>query len=47
MVVHPTLPCNLAEATFMVPQKEHMTDVELLTFQICQIAKMPEDLAQA
>ena len=45
--VHPTLPCDLAEATFMVPQKEHLTDVELLTSRIRQIAKMPEDLARA
>jgi len=45
--VHPTLPCDLAEATFMVPQKENLSDVELLTARIRQIAKMPEDLARA
>lgn len=46
--VHPLLPCDLAEATFMVPRfKEHMTDVDLLIARTRQIAKMPEDLARA
>ena len=46
--IHPVLPCDLAEATFMVPQfKERMTDEELLIAHIRQIAKMPEDLARA
>ena len=46
--VHPLLPCDLAEATFMVPRlKESMTDTGLLIARIRQIAKMPEDLARA
>lgn len=46
--VHPVLPCDLAEATFMVPRfKERMTDEELLIAWTRQIAKMPEDLARA
>ena len=46
--VHPLLPCDLAEATFMVPRlKESMTDVDLLIARIRQVAKMPEDLARA
>ena len=46
--VHPLLPCDLAEVTFMVPRfKEHMTDVELIMARTRQLAKMPEDLARA
>jgi hypothetical protein len=45
---HPLLPCDLAEATFMVPQlAREMTDVELLIARIRQIAKMPEDQNRA
>ena len=46
--VHPLLPCDLAEATFMIPQLEkRVTDVDLLIARIRQIAKMPNDLARA
>ena len=46
--VHPMLPCDLAEITFMAPQfKDPMTDEELLAARIRQIAKMPEDVARA
>jgi hypothetical protein len=46
--VHPLLPCDLAEATFMVPKfKDRMTDIDLLIARIRQIAKMPDDLARA
>ena len=46
--VHPLLPCDLAEVTFMVPRmKEGMTDEDLIIARTRQIAKMPEDLARA
>ena len=46
--VHPLLPCDLAEATFMIPQlKGPLTDVDLLIARTRQIAKMPEDLNRA
>ena len=45
--VHPVLPCDLAETTFMVPRKEHLTDTELLIARTRQIAKMPDDLTRA
>ena len=46
--VHPILPCNLAEVTFMIPQpKERLTDTELLIAWTCQITKMPDDLNRA
>ena len=46
--VHPVLPCDLAEVTFMVPHfQEPMTDEELLAARIRQIIKMPEDVARA
>lgn len=46
--VAPLLPCDLAEATFMVPRfKENMSDTDLLIARIRQIAKMPEDTARA
>ena len=46
--VHPLLPCDLAEVTFMVPRlKERMSDVDLLIARTRQIAKMPEDLVRA
>ena len=45
---HPLLPCDLAEATFMVPRmKVPMTDTELMIARIRQIAKMPDDVARA
>lgn len=46
--VHPLLPCDLAEATFMVPRfKDQMTDAELIAARIRQLAKMPEDVTRA
>ena len=46
--VHPVLPCDLAEVTFLAPQfKTLMTDEELLAARIRQIAKMPEDVLRA
>jgi len=46
--VHPLLPCDLAEATFMIPRlKEGLSDVDLIIARTRQIAKMPEDLARA
>lgn len=46
--IHPILPCDLAEVTFMIPQpKERLTDTELLIAQTHQIAKMPDDLNRA
>ena len=46
--VHPLLPCDLAEATFMVPRfSGQMNDVDLIAARTRQIAKMPEDLARA
>ena len=46
--VHPLLPCDLAEATFMVPRlRDQMSDVDLIAVRTRQLAKMPEDLARA
>ena len=46
--VHPFLPCDLADATFMVTEfKKGMTDAELLAARIRQILKMPEDVQKA
>ena len=46
--VHPLLPCDLAETTFMIPQLDSpITDTELLAARIRQIAKMPEDVTRA
>lgn len=45
---HPTLPCDLAEATFLSPTFTKGMDTEdLLAARIRQLAKMPEDLARA
>ena len=46
--VHPFLPCDLADATFMVTEfHPGMTDAELLAARIRQILRMPEDLEKA
>ena len=46
--VHPLLPCDLAEVTFMIPRiQERLSDLDLLIVRIRQIAKMPEDQARA
>lgn len=46
--VHPFLPCDLADATFMVTEfKPGMTDEELLTARTRQILRMPEDVKKA
>ena len=46
--VHPFLPCDLADATFMVTEfKPGMTDDELLMARTRQILRMPEDVAKA
>jgi transposase InsO family protein len=46
--VHPLLPCDLAEATFMIPRlKDNLSDLDLLIARTRQIAKMPEDVARA
>ena len=46
--VHPYLPCDLAEATFLSPKfRPEMSPAELLASRIRQLAKMPDDLARA
>ena len=46
--VHPFLPCDLAEATFLYPKYcQDMSTVDLLAARIRQLAKMPQDLARA
>ena len=46
--VHPLLPCDLAEATFMVQEfTPGMNDVDLLTARIRQLLKLPEDVRHA
>ena len=48
--VYPLMPCDLAEATFLIPRldpKKDMADEDLLIARIRQIAKMPDDLARA
>jgi transposase InsO family protein len=46
--VHPVLPFDLAESTFMVDGfRSGMTSVELLTLRIRQLERRPEDLEQA
>lgn len=46
--VHPFLPCDLADATFMVTEfKPGMTDEELLAARTRQILRMPQDVAKA
>ena len=46
--VHPFLPCDLADATFMVSEfKPGMTDAELLAARTRQILRMPQDVDKA
>ena len=46
--VHPFLPCDLADATFMVTEfKPGMTDEELLIARTRQILRMPQDVEKA
>ena len=46
--VHPFLPCDLADATFMVTEfKPGMTDAELLAARTRQILRMPQDVEKA
>ena len=46
--VHPMMPCDLADATFMVSEfKPGMTDVELLAARIQQLLRMPQDVDRA
>lgn len=46
--VHPFLPCDLADATFMVTDfKPGMTDEELLAARIRQVLRMPQDVERA
>src|SRR6202000_1738464 len=46
--VHPFLPCDLADATFMVTEfKPRMTDEELLIARTRQILRMPQDVEKA
>jgi len=46
--VHPFLPCDLAEATFLYPKYHpEMHTVDLLAARIRQLAKMPSDLTRA
>ena len=45
---HPMLPCDLAEATFMVKDfTPGMDDVDLLAARIRQLMKLPEDVKRA
>ena len=46
--VHPMMPCDLADATFMVSEfKPGMTDVELLAARTQQLLRMPQDVDRA
>jgi len=46
--VHPFLPCDLAEATFLCPRfQPGMSTTDLLAARTRQLAKMPTDLARA
>jgi len=46
--VHPVLPFDLVQATFMVEGfRSNMTSEELLALRIRQLEKHPEDLARA
>ena len=46
--VHPTMPCDLADATFMVSEfKPGMTDIELLAARTRQLLRMPQDVEKA
>ena len=48
MGVHPFLPCNLAEATFLCPKfQPGMSTTDLLAARTRQLAKMPSDLVRA
>ena len=46
--VHPLMPCDLADATFMVTEfKPGMTDAELIAARTRQLLRMPEDVEKA
>ena len=46
--VHPMMPCDLTDATFMVSEfKPGMTDAELLAARTQQLLRMPQDVARA
>lgn len=46
--VHPFLPCDLADATFMISEfRPGMTDQDLLSARIRQILRMPQDVERA
>ena len=46
--VHPMMPCDLADATFMVSGfKPGMTDEELITARTRQLLRMPQDIEKA
>ena len=46
--VHPFLPCDLTDATFMVTEfKPTMTDEELLAARTRQLLRLPQDVAKA
>ena len=46
--VHPMLPCDLTEATFLSPHfSKKMNTEDLLAARVKQLAKMPQDLARA
>jgi len=46
--IHPFLPCDLTDATFMVTEfKPGMTDEELLMARIRQLIRLPEDIEKA
>ena len=46
--LHPTMPCDLADATFMVSGfKPGMTDEELIAARTRQLLRMPQDIERA
>jgi hypothetical protein len=46
--VHPFLPCDLADATFMVTQfRPGMTDTELIAARTRQLLRLPQDVEKA
>ena len=46
--VHPMMPCDLIDATFMTSKfKPGMTDLELLTARTRQLLRMPQDVEKA
>jgi hypothetical protein len=46
--VHPFLPCDLVDATFMVTQfKPGMTDIELIAARTQQLLRLPQDIEKA